>query len=128
MTLVDSSVWIHLFRFPVPTEAVRMDRVIDDAATCGVVIQEVLQGIQPERYVAKIRRSLLRHYYLEATQATHLKAAEYGRKCRARGFHLSTVDALIAAVAAQYDAPLWTLDGDFRRVAHLLPIRLYSYP
>ena len=125
MILVDSSVWIRMFRSSGGAEIVRMDRVIDDAATCGVILQEVLQGIQPEHYVAGVRRSLLRHYYLETTQTTYLAAAEYGRKCRARGFCLATADALIAAVAIERRAALWTLDKDFVRAAGFLPLRLH---
>ena len=115
-----------MFRSSMKTEADRMDRVIDDAATCGVILQEVLQGVRLDRHAAEIRRSLLRHYYLETTQATYLTAAEYGRRCRARGFCLTTVDALIAAVAVQCNAALWTLDKDFVHAAPLLPsLRLY---
>ena len=43
MLLVDTSVWIEVFRKP---SRVRLDRVvdIDDVVTCLPVVQEVLQG------------------------------------------------------------------------------------
>lgn len=127
MVLIDSSVWVGLFRRHSPARLLALERAIDDdAATCGIVLQEVLQGIQPVRYARVVRDSLLRHHYLEASQAVHLKAAGYVRACRARGLAFSTVDALIAAIAAHHSAVLWTLDKDFMRAARLLPLRLRS--
>lgn len=55
MVLVDTSFWIELF-------AGRMRRRPDDflsMATCGPVIQEVLQGLRPGRQAQLIRWQML---------------------------------------------------------------------
>lgn len=127
MILVDSSVWIHLFRSPALSQTAAVgDRVGGEAATCGIILQEILQGLQPARYLDWARRSLRRHYYLDAPQSVYFKAAEYVRRCRAGGLQLTTVDALIAAIAASHGASLWTLDEGLLRAARLLSIRLHS--
>ena len=127
MILVDSSVWIGLFRSPAFKLATAIGHMVEEeAATCGIVLQEVLQGIRPVDYVDRVCHSLLRHHYLEMPQVVYLRAAEYTRRCRSHGVELSTVDALVAAIAVHYDVPLWTLDQDFVRAAQHLPIRLYS--
>ena len=127
MVLIDSSVWIDLFRRRQPKQALAIREAIEgDAATCGIVVQEVLQGIQPVRYLDWARKSLMRHYYLDAPQSVYFKAAEYVRRCRAGGLQLTTVDALIAAIAASHGASLWTLDEGLLRAARLLSIRLHS--
>lgn len=127
MILVDSSVWIELIRHPSSDLAGAMGRVVEEeAATCGIVLQEVLQGIRPVDYVDAVRQSLLRHHYLESPQVVFLKAADYTLRCRTEGLKLSTVDALIAAICAHYEARLWTRDKDFFIAARFLPIRLYQ--
>ncbi len=101
------------------------DVVEVQAATCGIILEEVLQGIHPAEHVGEACRSLLKHTYLDTPQAVYLKAAEYIRHCRRKGLGLSTVDALIAAVAAQHEAELWTLDKDLIRAGSFLSVELY---
>ena len=126
MILVDSSVWIAIFRTPSCIEAQVMRDVIEiQAATCGVILQEVIQGIHSAHYRREVQRSLMRHHYLDAPQRVYLKAAGFTRRCRQKGIGLSTVDALIAAVSACHRARLWTLDGDLIRASRVLPVALY---
>lgn len=96
-----------------------------ETAICGVVLQEVLQGIQPESHVSEIRRSLLCHYYLEATQRVYVQAVHFARWCRKEGISFPTVDALIASIAVHHGAHLWALDRDFIRAAQVIPLQLY---
>ncbi len=103
-----------------------LERVLEDAATCGIIIQEVLQGVQPSHYISEVRRSLLSHFYLETPLAVYEKAADYARRCREKGISLTTVDAFIAAVSTHHKAFLWTADKDFMRAARIIPIRLYD--
>lgn len=129
MILIDSSVWISVFRSPKSEVALAVERIAgDDAATCGIVMQEVLQGVRPPHYVEAVRQSLSRHYYLETPPEVYVKAADYMRRCRSHGISLPTVDALIGAIASHHGARLWSLDDDFVRAARVLPIRLYQIP
>ena len=58
MVLVDTSVWIEVFRKP---SRLKLDSVIelDEIVTCLPVIQEVLQGFQDERAFRLARESML---------------------------------------------------------------------
>jgi predicted nucleic acid-binding protein len=47
---------------------------------------------------------------------TYAAAASIFRQARARGLTLSTVDALLATLAIEYRAVLFTLDKDFERL------------
>ena len=57
MVLVDTSVWIELFRRPAK---VQLDDVVDfdDIVTCLPVIQEVLQGFGSEAVFLRARESM----------------------------------------------------------------------
>ena len=127
MILVDSSVWIDFFR-PTPGPAGKeLRRMIADAepfAITGIVVTEILQGLT--RDVAAIERYLAMWEMLEPGGfATYREAASIFRLARSRGISLTTVDALIAAIALENRAAIFTLDKDFSRIARLTRLPLH---
>lgn len=57
MTLVDSSVWIEVFRRTTPLD-LNAYVAFDDIVTCLPVIQEVLQGFRDERAYRDAREAM----------------------------------------------------------------------
>jgi predicted nucleic acid-binding protein len=49
----------------------------------------------------------------------HRDAAGIFRLARSKGFSLTTIDALIAAIALENRAAIFTLDKDFHRIASI---------
>jgi predicted nucleic acid-binding protein len=132
LILVDSSVWIDFFS-PQPGRAGKeLRRMIADAepfAIAGVVVAEILQGLT--RHVAQIERYLTMWDILEpAGFSTYRDAAAIFRLARSKGISLSTIDTLIAAIAIDHRAAVFTLDKDFSRIARLtnLPLHPLSNP
>ena len=130
MILVDSSVWID-FLGPAPGWAgAELRRMIEDAesfALPGIVVTEVLQGIRRE--VAQVERFLSMWDLLEPRgYSTYQHAAALFRRARAQGITLTTIDSLIAAIALENHATVFTLDADFSRVARLTGLPLYALP
>jgi predicted nucleic acid-binding protein len=123
MVLVDTSIWIDLFRERDTPAAARLQRILDEErpfAVTPVIVQEVLQGAADEREFALLyeyfttQRMLLS---LDPTQ-THTQAARLYFDCRRRGFTpRSTVDCLIAQIAIDHGAVLLHNDQDFARIA-----------
>jgi predicted nucleic acid-binding protein len=90
----------------------------------GVVVAEVLQG--PTRDVSSIERYLAKWDILEPGGfQTYRRAATIYRAARAKGVSLTTIDALIAAIAIEHGARLFTLDHDFSRIEQFTPLHLY---
>jgi predicted nucleic acid-binding protein len=58
---------------------------------------------------------------------TYREAALIFRSARAKGVTVTTVDALIAAIAREHDATLFTLDKDFKRIAGIVRLPLYTF-
>jgi predicted nucleic acid-binding protein len=57
--------------------------------------------------------------------ATYREAAVVFRLARAKGITLTTIDALITAIALEYRASVFTLDNDFARIARITRLSLY---
>ena len=130
MILVDSSVWIDFFSSSPGRAGDELRRMISDAepfALTGVVVAEILQGLT--RDVAPMEHYLSQWELLEpAGFSTYREAAALFRAARAKGVSLTTIDALIAAIALEHGASVFTLDKDFSRIARLTGLALYSLP
>jgi predicted nucleic acid-binding protein len=94
-------------------------------ALTGIVVNEVLQGLT--RDAARIAALFRDFDLLEPSGiSSYERAADIIRRGRSAGARLTTVDALIAAVAIEHNAVLFTLGRDFEQVARLCPLRVYD--
>ena len=130
MILVDSSVWIDFFSSVPGRAGNELRRMISDAepfALAGVVVTEILQGLT--RDASRIEQYLAQWNLLEPSGfRTYREAAAIFRLGRARGLSLTTIDVLIAAIALEHRASVFTLDKDFSRIARLTGLALYPLP
>ena len=127
MILVDTSVWIDFFsRSPgrAGSELRRMIDVVEPFALTGLVVTEVLQGLT--RDVNRIERYLSLWEMLEPRGfSTYREASSISRLARSKGISLTTIDTLIAAIALEHQASLFSLDKDFSRIARITALRLH---
>ena len=117
MVLVDTTVWIDLFRGKATREVDELERMLEHGetiCTCGVVLTEVLQGIRTD---ADYRKTLARFdaiLFLPMDRQIFLKAAEIYRLLRQRGVTIrKSVDCMIAAVSIEHGVALLHNDRDF---------------
>ena len=125
MVLVDTSVWIEVFR---KDAKLRIDDVadFDEVVTCLPVIQEVLQGFDDERAFVLARESMHALPVVESplTRDVFDRAADLYRSARRAGLTVrSGVDCLIAACALRNDLDLVHRDRDFDTLARVSPLR-----
>jgi predicted nucleic acid-binding protein len=129
LILVDSSVWIDFLSSrpgPGGRELRRLIEQGEPVAVTGVVVTEVLQGLT--RDVKRIENYLRLFEMLEADGFdTYRDAANVFRLARSRGVSLTTTDALIASIAVQNAAALFSLDRDFVRMAPLASLQLHEF-
>ena len=128
MILVDSSVWIDFFSDRPGQAGRELRRLIEvsaPVALTGVVVTEILQGLK--RDVQRIEYFLSLFDLLEASGFdTYRNAAALFRRARSKGVSLTTTDALIATVAAENGATVFSLDRDFVRMAQLAGFQLHQ--
>lgn len=131
MVLVDSSVWIDFLRKGRSQESAVLNALIvdeRDIAICGMIRQEVLQGIQDDLLWRRIGHVLDQTHYLSLDEPqTFDTAAQIYRALRKRGKTIRTAgDCLIAAVAIQYHLDLLHRDRDFQTIARYTDLRIYQ--
>lgn len=95
-------------------------------ALAGVIVAEVLPGLA--RDVKAIEQYLAQWEMLEPRGfETYRLAAAIYRAVRAKGITLTTIDVLIAAIALEHKASVFTLDLDFSRIATVVRLTLYRF-
>ena len=119
MLLVDTSVWIEVFRKPA---RVRLDRIVDfdDVVTCLPIVQEVLQGFRDERAFQTAREAMyaLPMVASPLTRPVFDHAIEIYRAARRAGITVrSGVDCVIAACAISHSLAVLHHDRDFDLIA-----------
>src|SRR5262249_32710172 len=107
------------------TELRRMIADAEPFALSGVIVSEILQGLK--RDIRQIERHLSQWDTIEPLGfSTYRQAAVIFRAGRAKGFSLTTIDTLIAAIALDHRAVLFTVNQDFSRIARITRLQLHS--
>lgn len=124
MVLVDTSIWIEVFRRPtldladiVPARQI---------ATCLPVIQEVLQGFTDDVTHRRARTAMLAQHRLDDPLDLSVvdEAVRLYRAARRRGLTIrSSIDCLIAATALRHDVEVLHRDRDFTALATVSALR-----
>ena len=126
MICVDTSVWVSAFRAGRGSRAEQLSGLLDSdqVALPAPVRLEILSGA-PFGEQSRLRRvfSALPVWY--PGEDTWARLDEWVTKAVGAGERFGVADLLIAAIAADHAAALWTLDLDFERMEALGMIRLH---
>lgn len=119
MILVDTSVWVEVFRKQRPLD---LESLVpfDEVVVCLPVVQEILQGIGDEARYRVARNALLSMPIIESPMELDLfvEAAQLFRTARRAGLTVrSSVDCLIAACAIRHNMTVLHNDRDFAALA-----------
>jgi len=128
MVLIDSSVWIAVFRRDRPLDLTAVVD-FDDIVTCLPVIQEVLQGFRDETAFRKARAAMLSLPAVDAPldQAVFDAAVDLYRQARRAGVTVrSSVDCLIAASAIRHGLTVLHRDRDYSALAKISALHARS--
>jgi len=119
MYLIDSSAWIEYLRPDGSKKAkARVSEVLrkDDAATCGIIIVEVLRGAKNEKDYGILKDSMLALPMIAIDEDVIRRAADWGFALGRKGRTVPTTDLFIASCAYERAAVLH-LDSDFQTIS-----------
>lgn len=125
MFLVDTSVWIEVFRRPA---GIDLESVADleEVVTCLPVLQEVLQGFRDDRAYRIADEAMRALPIVESPLRIDVfdDAVDLYRHARRAGATVrSGVDCLIAACALRHDLTVLHHDRDFDTLARISSLR-----
>jgi hypothetical protein len=92
----------------------------------GPIRQELLSGIRDDVQFKRLREYLRAFNEPALEIADYEEAANVNNKCRAKGIAGSAVDFLICAAANRRNWAVFTSDGDFKRYASIVPLKLLA--
>jgi predicted nucleic acid-binding protein len=126
MILIDTSIWIHVFRDKTQRYAQRLHDEIDEQAIVLTRFQqlELLQGCKDEREWSLLSQYLEGQDYIEAQTTTWQATARLYFDLRRQGFTVrSPIDCCIAQIAVENRLLLVHDDRDFITISQLVPLQ-----
>jgi len=112
----------------VPIEVILLKQMVAEHKPIyipGIVLQEFLSGLREEAQFEKLRKVVESFPIILAKQSHHIDAAKIANLCRRAGVATSIMDCLIATMAIEQKARLFTIDQDFIRMAHYCSVHLF---
>ena len=125
MILVDTSVWVEIFRDKTgQIKSAFQERITSENYAISRFNQlELLQGARNEKEWDLLDDYLSTQYYLEASLNTWREAARIYFGLRRKGITInSPVDCCIAQIALEHGAFLLHRDRDFERISRVRPL------
>lgn len=121
LVLVDTCIWVQFFNRPQSEDKQAVDLLLDEdqAALVGPILTEVLLGFRQHAqadWAASVLRGL---HFLRVSWDEWRAASQLGRKLAANGRTLPLSDLVIAAVALERNAAVYTTDPHFDLVPGL---------
>ncbi len=126
MIVVDTSVWIAAFRNDQSKEARHLCTLLDadEVALPAPVRVEILAGASRANR-AQLRRTLSALPVFYPSEATWIRIESWLDAISSAGDWFGMGDLLIAAISADREDAVWSLDSDFSRMDKLKLIKLY---
>lgn len=118
--LADTSVWVEFFKKGSEIGNRLASLIADDSVViCGVVLFELMQGVKSDTEKTAIMNAILRLPYIEMDTVLWQKSATLSASLRKNGVTVPVSDIFIAAIALEYDLPIFTLDKHFESIPGL---------
>ena len=126
MIVLDTSVWVAALRGKEPEIGERVRQLLDaDEVGLPVAVRvEILSGasVEDSRRLKRVLSALPLSYPSERTWS---RIEDWVDRGVAAGERFGVGDLLVAAIAVDGECKLWSLDGDFQRMADLGFVELY---
>jgi predicted nucleic acid-binding protein len=118
---VDTCVWASFFGKASSTEKVAVDLLLDGdrVALIGPIVAEVLLGFRRKDQADWVASRLQLAHYFEVNWEQWLAAADLGRELATKGHKLPLTDLVVATVARESQAWVYTTDPHFDLIPEL---------
>ncbi len=129
MIVVDTSVWVAVLRSPTAPQAPILAQLIDaDEAVLPLPVRVELVGGAAVKDRVVLKKRLAALAVARPTDETWSLVERWVETSADKGHHFGVGDLLIAALATELGALVWSLDRDFERMERLKLVQLYGKP
>ena len=121
LVLIDTSAWIEYLKktsHPI-TKEIESALILNVAATCQLVLAELLQGARSEKETDLILDLASVVRILNESESTWQEAGFLSNKLRKQGKAISLIDCYLAVLAKENKAVILTLDKHFLVIEEL---------
>ncbi len=127
MIFVDTSVWVEALRSGKSAAALELGGLLEsgEVALSAPVRVEILAGASSRDHVP-LRRALSALPLFFPTEQTWMRIDDWLEVARAAGERFGFADLLVAAIAADHHASIWSRDSDFTRMARIGLVDLHQ--
>jgi predicted nucleic acid-binding protein len=121
MVVVDSTIWIDFFRGRNEPGRAALRQLIraQQAVLSGMALAEVLQGIRSPQEASLVQSQFASTPYLETTKETWIRVGSLSAELRRKGLTIPLTDLVIAVLAMEHDAEVFTTDPHFDKIPGL---------
>ncbi len=130
MVLVDTSVFIEFFngnKNSITKSLIGLLQSEENICICGIIYQEVLQGIKSNKDYKEIKSVLDEFAYINFNEKYFLSSVLLYRSLRAKGITIrKSLDVLIATIAIDNNIPILHNDKDFSHIASASKLKIYQ--
>jgi len=125
--LVDTSVWISFFRHADHAISDRLSALLRNGnpAYTGLIATELRRGAKSAKELEVLDELFRSIEYLPMKEEYFNGAGDLGRFLMQKGVSVGTIDLLLAYIAIETNAALYSLDHHFPAIAKYAPLRLY---
>jgi predicted nucleic acid-binding protein len=126
MLLIDTSLWVPIYRDPSGSVARHVQEVIgtEEIVFCQFIRAELLQGCRDDRDWSRTLEYLDSQSYLEMSLGGWTEAARIYFELRQHGLTVrSALDCCIAVVALEHTLTLLHNDQDYEKIATVRPLK-----
>lgn len=128
MVLIDTSIWIDFFQYPESIHSKKLENLIKDnnqAILCGIIIQEILQGIKDNKGYELTKEKLSKFPFIKTNRRTYIFASSIYRTLRNKGITIPALDITLASISILNKIPFFTKDEHFALIAKHTELKLF---
>lgn len=119
MILVETSIMIDALR--PQFQSIRDRLKAEESAICGVAVAELLQGVRSVEERDELIETLSALIRLRVPELIWENVGDLMATLRTAGKKVKFADVIQAAVALEYDIPIWTKDAHFQLIQSIEP-------
>ena len=126
--LVDTSCWIHAFRYQESFEANILAKLLqeNEVVLSSLIIAELFMGARGKKEIQFLKGDFLKLPCITGVDTLGIQIGELGNRLKKKGITVSMVDLTLSVLAIKNHLFLYSLDQHFKLIAKHSSLKLFE--